>query len=958
MSENRSDLSNRSNLLKGNGECRAYLKTGEELLAEYGSSSRGLASEDASARLERCGRNKLEEPPKDSNLKKFFSQLKDPMIIVLLAAAVLSLVTSLYGGEAVTDVFIILFVVILNSVLGVVQESKAEEAIEALKKMTAATSKVMRDGAIQTVKSEELVPGDIILLEAGDAVPADARALESASLKVEESALTGESLPVDKHSEPLSAEGGEDIPLADRRNMIYTGSAVVYGRGKALVVATGMDTEVGKIAEAIAQAESGLTPLQLKLASLSKILTLIVVGICAAVFGFGIYEAGGFTVDGAIDSFMLAVSLAVAAIPEGLVAVVTIVLSIGVTKMSARNAVIRKLTAVETLGCAQIICSDKTGTLTQNRMTVVDRTGIDGRFLAAGLALASDAEVVYDGAGEGAEAVGEASGEALGTPEDADGRCEKSGNESGSASGANVTGEPTEAALVRYALDLGIDKCELIKQLPRIGEIPFDSGRKMMTTVHATESGIDIDLSAAEVASRAFIEGAKYIQFTKGAPNAVLDRCSMILGTDGPEPMDDRMKESVIAQNCEMAGRALRVLALAVRAHDEHPSDLSSKALENDMVFVGLVGMIDPIRPEVKAAVDECRSAGIRPIMITGDQLDTAVAIARDLGILEDAGEAIQGSALDDWTDEQLAANIGTYSVYARVRPEHKVRIVKAWKANGMVTAMTGDGVNDAPAIKSADIGIGMGITGTDVAKNVADMILADDNFATIVAAVEEGRKVYANIRKAIQFLLSSNVSELISIFAATLMGFVILKPAHILWINLITDSLPALALGLEHAERDSMLRKPRSKSDGIFAGGMGADIFYQGIFISILTLAAYFVGHFMENGVWEIAQSRDGMTMAFLTMSMTEIFHSFNMRSRRGSIFALHKRNIWMWGSALIALGLTTAVVMIRPVADVFAFTEISFAEYAVAIGLAALIIPLVELVKFLCGHREKAAR
>ena len=679
---------------------RPYLVKTGEAVKKAGTGVQGFSNEEAAKRLEENGPNKLIEAKKRSSLLRFFDQMKDPMIIILLAAAFLSLVTSLYQHESPSDVFIILFVVILNSVLGVVQENKAEEAIEALKQMTAARSKVLRGGEIVSVESSELVVGDIVILEAGDSIPADGRIIEEASMKVEEAALTGESVPVTKQSEPIELEAGaKDVPLGDRRNMVYMGRTVVYGRGKAVVTATGMDTEMGKIAEAISQAEEELTPLQLKLAQLSKILTKLVLGICVFIFALGLIKAGHLSMDVMIDTFMLAISLAVAAIPEGLVAVVTIVLSIGVTRMSHRNAVIRRLTAVETLGCAQIICSDKTGTLTQNKMTVVDYVSHDRDILAAGMALCCDAELKVTEAGE------------------------------------EVVGEPTEAALVAYASTQSMPKPELVKMYPRVGEAPFDSGRKMMSTVHKNnemDSPGDTDSELDQLIAK-----SGYVQFTKGAPDVVLRHSSYILTDHGVEPLTDELADNVRKANARMAGKALRVLSLAVRLYASRPEDFSDKALENGLIFVGLVGMIDPIRPEVKAAVAECRSAGIRPIMITGDQLDTAVAIGKDLGIIESADDAILGSALDDMSDEELLSRVGTYSVYARVQPEHKVRIVKAWRARSMVTAMTGDGVNDAPAIKSADIGIGMGITGTDVTKNVADMILADDNFATIVAAVE-----------------------------------------------------------------------------------------------------------------------------------------------------------------------------------------------------------------------------
>lgn len=889
---------------------KPYLEDAGSVMDAFATETGGISEEEAASRREKYGPNKLIEAKKRSNILRFFDQMKDPMIIILLVAAALSFFTSMYENESPADVFIILFVVILNSVLGVVQESKAEEAIEALKKMTAAKSKVLRGGDIVTVSSDMLVPGDVIVLEAGDSIPADGRLIEAASMKVEEAALTGESVPVTKQEEAIVlGRDARDVPLGDRRNMVYMGSTVVYGRGRAVITGTGMSTEMGKIADAIAKAEEELTPLQIKLAQLSRILTRMVLGICLFIFALGVIKAGRLDMDVMIDTFMLAISLAVAAIPEGLVAVVTIVLSIGVTKMSQRNAVIRRLTAVETLGCAQIICSDKTGTLTQNKMTVVDYYSQDQDVLAAGMALCSDAELKTTEFGE------------------------------------EVVGEPTEAALVAYSSAQNLPKTGLVKMYPRIGEAPFDSGRKMMSTVHRnvemdSPAGLDSELDK-------LIAKSEYVQFTKGAPDVVLRHCSYILGESGIVPLTDELAGNVRRANARMAGKALRVLSLAVRVYAERPHDFSDKALEHDLIFVGLTGMIDPIRPEVKAAVAECRQAGIRPIMITGDQLDTAVAIGKELGIIDSADDAVLGAALDDMTDEQLLNKVGTYSVYARVQPEHKVRIVKAWRARRMVTAMTGDGVNDAPAIKSADIGIGMGITGTDVTKNVADMILADDNFATIVSAVEEGRRIYSNIRKAIQFLLATNISEVLSILVATMLNFTILKPAHLLWINLITDSLPALALGLEQGEGDAMKQQPRSAREGVFAGGMDRDILYQGGITTVLVMAAYFIGEFMETGQWHIVMSNDGITMAFLTMSMCEIFHSFNMRSRRQSIFRLPSQNKWLWGSAAVALLLTTVVIEVPWLATIFEFSTISWREYGVAMGLAVLIIPIVEIVK-----------
>ncbi len=865
-----------------------YTDEKDAVLHEVASTERGLAAAEAEKRLEANGKNKLKAAKKDSLIKRFFMQMADPMILILLAAAAISAVTSVYEGEAPTDVFIILFVVIVNAVLGVYQESKAEKAIEALQEMSAATSKVLRDGEVVQIKSEDLVVGDVVLLEAGDAVPADGRLLESASLKIEEAALTGESVPVNKFIDIIHLRDGAEVPLGDRKNMVYMGSTVVYGRGSFVVTATGMDTEMGKIADALANAAEGQTPLQIKLTQLSKILTWMVLGICAVIFAVQLLRYGrGF--DTVMHAFMVAVSLAVAAIPEGLAAVVTVVLSIGVTNMSKRNAIIRRLTAVETLGCAQIICSDKTGTLTQNKMTVVDHFGENENLLASAMALCSDAELNADG---------------------------------------SVTGEPTEAALVAYAAKLGLKKTALKTEFPRVGEAPFDSMRKMMSTLHKA--------------------GGRVVQYTKGAPDEVLRRCTRYIKNGHELPMTENVRAEILAANKAMADRALRVLAAALRTYDRMPASTEPETLENELCFVGLVGMIDPVRPEVGAAIEECHRAGIRAIMITGDHIDTATAIAKELGILEGGKRAITGAELSAMNDAEFEKVFRDIAVYARVQPEHKTRIVNAWRGAGYVTAMTGDGVNDAPSIKSADIGIGMGITGTDVTKNVADMVLADDNFATIVGAVEEGRRIYDNIRKAIQFLLGSNMSEVLSIFVSTLLGFTILEPVHLLWINLVTDCFPALALGMEKAEPGIMKRKPRPAKAGIFAGGMGFDIAYQGLMISALTIASYFIGHFMESGLWEITESADGMTMAFLTMSMAEIFHSFNMRSQRGSLISLKTTNALLNGAAIASLVLTTAVCEIPFLANAFGFTSVELPEYLVAIALAFLTIPLVELVKW----------
>ena len=877
---------------------REYSLEKESVLEELGTNENGLTSAQAAERLEKYGPNKLKEAEKATWFQKFMAQLKDPMLIILMIAAAVSALTGMLSGENEwAEVIIILAVVLLNAILGVIQESKAEAAIEALQTMTAATCKVLRDGKMVVLHSDELVPGDVVLLEAGDAVPADGRLLESASLKIEEAALTGESVPVNKVIEILGVESENEVPLGDRKNMCYMGSTVVYGRGKAVITRTGMDTEMGKIAGVLAATEDEQTPLQRKLEQLGKALSWIVLGICVFIFGFNLLMARsqlaveGHTLSVILETFMVAVSLAVAAIPEGLATVVTVVLSIGVTNMSKRNAVIRRLTAVETLGCTQVICSDKTGTLTQNKMTVVDHMG-DGELVATAMALCSDANL-----------------------NDAD----------------QAEGEPTECALVNFACKLGLKKQDLEAKTPRVDEAPFDSSRKMMSTVHAVNGN--------------------FVQYTKGGPDVVLERCTHYWENGKTQPMTEEKRAEIMDANKAMADKALRVLAAAMRFWDEKPADNTPEFLEQELVFVGLAGMIDPVRPEVKAAIEECRAAGIRPVMITGDHKDTAVAIAKELGIITDASEAITGAELDNVSDEDICEFVKQYGVYARVQPEHKTRIVTAWKANGAITAMTGDGVNDAPSIKSADIGVGMGITGTDVTKNVADMVLADDNFATIVAAVGEGRRIYDNIRKAIQFLLASNMSEVLGVFFASIMGFTLLNPVHLLFINLVTDCFPALALGLEKAEPDTMTRPPRNSKDGIFAGGLGFDVVYQGVLVTAITIASYILGHCFEVGYFEMPKgiSPDGMTMAFLTMSMCEIFHSFNMRSQRKSVFTLKGQNMVLWAAMLGSLVLTTVVIEVPFIANAFGFTPISWVEYAVAMGLAILVIPVVEIVKLI---------
>ena len=880
---------------------KAYAQSAQDVLRQLESTPEGLSSAEVQKRQEKYGPNKLKEAKKPSLIARFFKQLTDPMLIILLIAAAVSAGTTILNNvrnphepESLAEVAIILIVVLLNAILGVFQESKAEAAIEALQTMTAATCKVLRDGKLMVIHSDELVPGDVVVLEAGDSVPADGRIIENASLKIEEAALTGESVPVNK---VLDALGLEEVPLGDRKNMCYMGSTVVYGRGKAVITGTGMDTEMGKIAGALAATADEQTPLQRKLDQLGKLLSKLVLGICVFIFAFNLFMAreelgqAGQTLNVVLETFMVAVSLAVAAIPEGLATVVTVVLSIGVTNMSKRNAVIRRLTAVETLGCTQVICSDKTGTLTQNKMTVVEHFG-EEKLLATAMALCSDASL-----------------------NDAD----------------QAEGEPTECALVNFACSIGLKKQDLEKATPRVDEAPFDSGRKMMSTIHAVDGG--------------------FVQYTKGGPDVVLSRCAYYWDEGDIKPMTEEKRTEIMSVNKAMADKALRVLAAAMRNWSAKPDDNSPEYLEQDLIFVGLTGMIDPVRPEVKAAIAECRSAGIRAVMITGDHKDTAVAIAKELGIITDASQAITGAELDGISDEDLKEFVKNFGVYARVQPEHKVRIVNAWKANGAITAMTGDGVNDAPSIKSADIGVGMGITGTDVTKNVADMVLADDNFATIVAAVGEGRRIYDNIRKSIQFLLASNISEVLGVFVSALMGFTLLGPVHLLFINLVTDCFPALALGMEKAEPDTMCRPPRDSKEGIFAGGLLGDIIYQGVLVSVLTIVSYIIGHCIEVGHFHFPQgeSPDGMTMAFLTMSMCEIFHSFNMRSQRKSIFSLKSHNKVLWAAMLGSFVLTIALLYVPVLRNAFGFTAISPMEFAIALGIAVLVIPIVEIVKLI---------
>ncbi len=887
---------------------------------ELQSSEQGLSSSEAEKRLAANGRNKLAEPEKQTMMQKFIGSLADPMIMMLIAAAAIqALVTVLENSGTprlsdFTDVFVIMIVVVINTIMSLVQESKAEGAMEALMQMTAATSKVLRDGEIKVLKSEDLVIGDVLVFEAGDAVPADCRIIENHSMKAEEAALTGESVPVSKIVDVLMCEESKDIPLGDRKNMLYSGSTIVYGRGSAMVCATGMDTEMGKIAGALSAAEKEETPLQKKMAELSAFLTKLVMGICVLVFIIGIAEtlymsnepfSMALLGNTALNTFIAAIALAVAAIPEGLPAVVTIILSIGVTAMSRRQALIRKLSAVETLGCTQIICSDKTGTLTQNKMTVVDTFTDDPILLAKAMALCSDSK------------------RGLGMHE--------------------AVGEPTENALVNHAHDLELYKDQIDIDFPRVGEAPFDSMRKMMSTVHK--------------------EGDKYYQYTKGATEALIELSTHCYRNGKVEPITEEYKRTVAAVTKQFSDRALRVLAAAYRVYDSEPASYEAEDLENNLIFIGMLGMIDPCRPEVYDAIRQCREAGIRPIMITGDHKDTAVAIGKDLGIITDESQACLGADLDQYSDEELLEVIPRFSVYARVQPEHKTRIVRTWKTLGKVTAMTGDGVNDAPSIKASDIGIGMGITGTDVTKGAADMVLADDNFATIVNAVEEGRKIYDNVFKVIQFQLSTNMSEVIIMFAATLMHFTFLEPVHLLWNHMVPDSLPGLALGMETAEGDLMRRQPRDSGDGIFSGGAGFDMVWQGCYMAFVELASYFIGYRLEFGSLAGINSGElcinAMAMAFLTVNFTEMLCAINMRSRQGSIFSGHMLrhiNPWLLGATVFTTAFTLLAIYMPGLQTVFGIVPGTFQteELLIAVGLSLSTIPVFELGKAIRRNRQ----
>lgn len=871
-----------------------YTQTAEEVLKKLDSSIEGLSTAQAQERLATYGRNELEEGEKRSLLAKFLDQFKDLMIIILLAAAALSVITE--GMDGLTDAIIILAVVVLNAAFGVYQEGQAEAAIEALKNMSSPMARVRRDGHVIEIDSKELVPGDIVLLEAGDVVPADMRLFEAASLKIEEAALTGESVPVEKDVTGLVEA---DAGIGDRVNMAYQNSNVTYGRGIGVVTNTGMYTEVGKIADMLANADETETPLKQSLTQLSKTLTYLIVVIAVITFLVGVFVRGEHPLEG----LMVAVALAVAAIPEGLPAIVTIVLSLGTTTLAKRNSIVRKLPAVETLGSTEIIASDKTGTLTMNQMTV-EKVYTNGQLQSSAAEIAASNNTL---------------------------RIMNFANDTKVDPAGKLIGDPTETALVQFGLDHNFDVREVLKDEPRVAELPFDSDRKLMSTIHKEADG-------------------SYFIAVKGAPDQLLKRVTRIEVNGEVRPITEEDKKAILATNKDLAKQALRVLMMAYKTSNEIPT-LESEIVESDLIFSGLVGMIDPERPEAAEAVRVAKEAGIRPIMITGDHQDTAEAIAKRLGIIDPndtEDHVFTGAELNELTDEEFQKVFKQYSVYARVSPEHKVRIVKAWQKEGKVVAMTGDGVNDAPSLKTADIGIGMGITGTEVSKGASDMVLADDNFATIIVAVEEGRKVFSNIQKSIQYLLSANMAEVFTIFFATLFGWDVLQPVHLLWINLVTDTLPAIALGVEPAEPGVMTHKPRGRKSNFFDGGVFGAILYQGIFQTILVLGVYGWAILFPEHQSHAEIHADALTMAFATLGLIQLLHAFNVKLVYQSIFkvGLFKNKTFNW-SIPVAFILLMATIMVPGFNKLFHVSNLSLTQWLVVAVGAIMIVVLVEIVK-----------
>lgn len=872
-----------------------YTQAADDVLKALETSNEGLTTAQASERLSTYGRNELDEGEKRGLFAKFIDQFKDLMILILLVAAALSVIAE--GAHGVTDAIIILAVVVLNAGFGVYQEGQAEAAIEALKDMSSPMARVRRDGHVIEIDSKDLVPGDIVLLEAGDVVPADMRLLEAASLKIEEAALTGESVPVDKD---LTVEVAADAGIGDRLNMAYQNSNVTYGRGSGVITNTGMYTEVGKIADMLANADETQTPLKQSMEQLSKVLTYLVIVVAIITFLVSVLVQG----EQPLQGLMTAVALAVAAIPEGLPAIVTIVLSMGTTTLAKRNSIVRKLPAVETLGSTEIIASDKTGTLTMNQMTV-EKIYTNGELKSAATELASDDHTL---------------------------RIMTFANDTKIDPDGKLLGDPTETALVQFGLDHNFDVREALKNQPRVAELPFDSERKLMTTVHNEADGT-------------------YFVAVKGAPDQLLKRITKIEENGQVRPITEADKTAILTTNKNMAQEALRVLMMAYKIVDQVPT-METEVVESDLIFAGLVGMIDPERPEAAQAVAVAKEAGIRPIMITGDHQDTAEAIAKRLGIIDEndtTDHVLTGAELDELTDEDFQKVFKQYAVYARVSPEHKVRIVKAWQNDGKVVAMTGDGVNDAPSLKTADIGIGMGITGTEVSKGASDMVLADDNFATIIVAVEEGRKIFSNIQKSIQYLLSANMAEVFTIFFATLLGWDVLQPVHLLWINLVTDSLPAIALGVEPPEPGIMSHKPRGRQSNFFDGGVLSAVLYQGILQTILVLGVYAFGiKFPEHAGDNAAIHADALTMAFATLGLIQLVHAYNVKSVYQSIFTVgfFKNKTFNWAIP-VAFILLMITIVVPGFNSLFHVAHLSTTQWlAVVIG-SLLMLVIVEVIK-----------
>ena len=877
-----------------------FTKSQEAVLKELNVNSKtGLSTEEAKNRLEKYGLNKLKGKPKKSLLQLFLAQLKDVLIYVLIGAAVINIIA--HGTEGIPDALIILTVVLINALVGVIQESKAEKALEALQQMTAPKSLVRRNGEVIEINSEELVPGDILIIDAGRYIPADVRLIESANLQIQESSLTGESVPSEKNADFITSD--EKISVGDKENMAFMSTIAIYGRGEGVVVATAMDTEIGKIAKILDEDENMLTPLQIKLEELGKTLGYGALAICGIIFVVGMLQGRQV-----VEMFMTSISLAVAAIPEGLVAIVAIVLSLGVKSMSRKNAIVRKLPAVETLGAVNIICSDKTGTLTQNKMTVVktytldnlkdisdernQKANVDETELIRSFVLCSDASI----------------------------------------DGGQDIGDPTEVALVVLGDKFNLEKNTLNAEYKRVGENPFDSDRKLMSTLNE--------------------EGNKFRVHTKGAIDNILMRSNRILVNGEILPITDEAKAKILKVAENMSDDALRVLGVAFKDVD---TEIDPEEMEKDLVVVGIVGMIDPPRIEVKASIEEAKRAGITPIMITGDHKNTAVAIAKELGIATDISQSLTGSEIDSIPDEKFAKEINNYRVFARVSPEHKVKIVRAFKKQGNIVSMTGDGVNDAPSLKSADIGVAMGITGTDVSKGASDMILTDDNFTTIVHAIEEGRNIYNNIKKTIMFLLSCNLGEVLCVFFATVFGWAMpLVPTQLLWVNLITDTLPAISLGMDPGDKDVMNRKPRDPKESFFAEGAGMRAIVGGVLIGILTLVAFYLGiiHFGDVPIKEAKDGTEivtyGRTMAFIVLTFSQLFYSLSMRNSKKTIFEVgFFGNMFLIVSIIISIILQVLLISIPPIAEMFKVTALDPSHWGMVIGLSLIPFAINEIIK-----------